>query len=61
MTTAGVLMGGVLGLWFWFRLVPVPRFLDDPFSPGRWALVTAHIILIVAGLGLIAFSLMAQA
>ena len=61
MTTAGVLMGGVLGLWFWFRLAPVPRFLDDPFSPGRWALVAVHIVLIVVGLALIGFSLLVQA
>ena len=61
MTTAGVLMGGVLGLWFWFRLAPVPRFLDDPFSPGRWTLVAVHIVLIVVGLALIGFSLLAQA
>ena len=61
MTTAGVLMGGVLGLWFWFRLVPVPCFLDDPFSPGRWILVAAHIALIVVGLALIGFSLLARA
>ena len=53
MTTAGVLMGGVLGLWFWFRLAPVPRFLDDPFSPGRWTLVAVHIVLIVVGLALV--------
>lgn len=59
-TTAGVLMGGALGLWFWFRLAPVPRFLDDPFGPGRWALVVVHIALIVAGLALICLSGMAQ-
>ena len=53
MTTVGVLMGGVLGLWFWFRLAPVPRFLDDPFSPGRWTLVAVHIVLIVVGLALV--------
>ena len=61
MTTAGVLMGGILGLWFWFRLAPVPRFLDDPFSPGRWDLVAAHIVLTVAGLVLIGLSLTARA
>ena len=60
-TTAGVLMGGVLGLWFWFRLAPVPRFLDDPFSPGRWTLVALHIVLIVVGLALIGFSLSSRA
>ena len=60
MTTAGVLMGGVLGLWFWFRLAPVPRFLNDPFSPGRWILVAVHIVLIVAGLALIGASVLAR-
>lgn len=60
MTTAGVLMGGVLGLWFWFRLAPVPRFLDDPFGPGRWALVAVHIVLIVVGLALIGLSVWSQ-
>ena len=60
MTTAGVLMGGVLGLWFWFRLAPVPRFLDNPFSPGRWTLVAVHIALIVVGLALIGSSALAQ-
>ena len=61
MTTAGVLMGGGLGLWFWFRLAPVPCFLDDPFGPGRWTLVAVHIALIVVGLALIGSSLLAQA
>ena len=60
MTTAGVLMGGALGLWFWFRLAPVPRFLDDPFGPGRWTLVAIHIVLIVIGLALIGLSGLAQ-
>ena len=60
MTTTGVLMGGVLGLWFWFRLAPVPRFLDDPFGPGRWTFVVVHIALIVAGLALIGASVLPQ-
>ena len=60
MTTAGVLMGGVLGLWFWFRLAPVPSFLDDPFGPSRWILVAIHIVLIVVGLGLIALGAVAR-
>ena len=60
MTTAGVLMGGVLGLWFWFRLAPVPRLLDDPFSPGRWILVAVHIALIVVGLALVGSSAFTQ-
>ena len=60
MTTSGVLVGGALGLWFWFRLAPVPRFLDDPFSPGRWLLVGIHIVLIVVGLALIGSSVLAR-
>lgn len=45
----GVLAGGSLGLWFWYRWMPVPRRLDPPFSPGRWTLVGIHVGLIVAG------------
>jgi hypothetical protein len=55
--TAGILLGSLLGLWFWYRLLPVPASLDDPFSPGRWTLVTAHIALIVVGLALAASEL----
>jgi hypothetical protein len=47
--TGGVLTGGLLGAWFWYRWLPVPRRFDDPFSPGRWALVAAHTGVIVAG------------
>jgi hypothetical protein len=57
MMTAGVLMGGVLGLWFWYRLAPVPLRLDDPFSRGRWVLVWVHVALIVVGLMLASFTL----
>ena len=54
--TAGIALGGGLGLWFWYRLLPVPARLDDPFSTGRWALIGVHIALVVAG-----FALAAQA
>lgn len=47
---AGVGLGGVLGLWFWYRLGPVPRSLDDPFGPGRWALIGLHVGLVVIGI-----------
>ena len=47
---AGILLGSVLGLWFWYRVLPVPAALDDPFSPGRWTLIGIHIALIVLGL-----------
>ena len=53
LVTTGVLLGGLLGLWFWFRWLPVPAWLHDPFSPGRWALVCLHISLILVGLALI--------
>jgi hypothetical protein len=51
--TAGILLGGLLGMWFWFRWAPVPAQLNDPFSPGRWMLVGTHIAMIVAGLILV--------
>lgn len=52
--TAGISLGGVLGLWFWFRLLPVPEPLDDPFSRGRLALIGLHVGLIVTGIALAA-------
>jgi hypothetical protein len=55
--TAGVLFGGVMGLWFWYRLLPVPASLDDPSSPGRWALIAVHVALIVVGLAFAATAL----
>ena len=50
LVTSGVVLGDVLGVWFWFRLFPVPSALDDPFSRGRWALVGLHVALVVSGL-----------
>lgn len=58
--TAGILMGGLLGLWFWYRLIPVPRQLDDPFSPGRLALIGAHVALVVVGMVLAALPLFSR-
>jgi hypothetical protein len=52
--TAGVAVGGGLGLWFWYRALPVPTTFDDPFSRSRWALVGAHVSLVLAGLVLAA-------
>jgi hypothetical protein len=48
--TVGVLLGGVMGAWFWFRVVPVPTTLDDPSAAGRWAFITLHVALITLGL-----------
>lgn len=53
---AGVLFGGVLGIWFWYRRFPVPNGLQDPFSSGRWALIAVHVGLIVVGLALVSLS-----
>lgn len=52
--TTGVVLGGSLGSWFWYRWLPVPRALEAPFSRGRWALVATHVALIVAGAALVA-------
>lgn len=51
--TAGVVIGGGLGAWFWYRWMPVPEQLNDPFSSGRWLLVSVHVGLIVTGLALV--------
>jgi hypothetical protein len=51
--TIGVLLGGVMGLWFWFRVVPVPGRLDDPSSSERWAVILLHVALITTGLLLV--------
>jgi hypothetical protein len=53
LVAGGVLVGDMLGLWFWFRLFPVPPALRDPFSRGRWALVWLHVALVVSGLLLV--------
>lgn len=53
LVAGGVLVGDVLGLWFWFRVFSVPRALRDPFSRGRWALVGLHVALVVSGLLLV--------
>jgi hypothetical protein len=53
LVTGGVLLGGLLGGWFWYRLLPVPRALDDPFSTARWTLVALHVTAILLGLALV--------
>ncbi len=51
--TVGILLGGMLGVWFWYRWLPVPRALDNPFSPGRWALIALHVSGVIVGLLLV--------
>ncbi len=53
--TLGILLGGLLGVWFWFRWLPVPRILDDPFGWPRVALVGLHVALILVGAALVTF------
>ena len=48
-----------MGLWFWFRVAPVPARLDDPTAPARWSLIALHVVLIVLGLTLAALPLVA--
>jgi len=55
--TIGILFGGFLGLWFWFRWLPVPRILDDPFGSARVTLVGIHIALVLAGVTIVAAGL----
>lgn len=55
LVTVGVLFGGGLGMWFWYRWIPVPRDLDNPFSLRRATLIVIHVTLIVAGMSLIIF------
>ncbi len=50
----GILLGGVLGAWCWFRWAPLPAALEDPSGPGRRALIAVHVTLIVAGILLVA-------
>ncbi len=57
MVTAGILLGGWMGLWLWYRLLPVPQQLDDPFSPARLSLIGVHVALIVMGILLAALPL----
>lgn len=51
--TGGVLFGGGLGGWFWYRWMPVPGHLEDPFSSGRISLIAIHVGLILIGMGLV--------
>lgn len=55
---AGVALGGGMGLWLWYRLLPVPDALAHPFSPGRWLLIGVHVALIVVGMALAAVPLL---
>ena len=53
LVTFGVLVGGTLGAWFWFRWLPVPRALDDPYGAPRVALVGLHTGLVLIGAAMV--------
>jgi hypothetical protein len=56
--TAGVALGAVLGLLFWYRIAPVAPALDDPSARGRWALIGVHVGLVMVGWALAATALL---
>jgi hypothetical protein len=51
--TLGILLGGGLGAWFWFRWFPVPRPFDDPYGVPRVTLVGLHIGLVLIGMAMV--------
>ena len=53
MLTAGILLGGTLGMWFWYRWMPVPRAFDDPYGTARMILVAIHIGLVLVGAAIV--------
>jgi hypothetical protein len=50
---AGILLGGTLGMWFWYRWVPVPARFNDPYGPARMTLVAIHIALVLIGAAIV--------
>ncbi len=49
LVTLGILVGGSLGMWLWYRWFPVPYMLDDPYGVPRLMLLSVHIVLVVSG------------
>jgi hypothetical protein len=49
----GISTGGMLGMWFWYRFLPVPYSLDDPYGTPRLSLLAIHIALVLIGIGMI--------
>lgn len=52
--SAGILMGAVMGAWFWFRWAPIPAPLLDHNGPARITLLAVHVALVVLGIGIVA-------
>ena len=53
MILIGILVGGTLGMWFWYRWLPVPSGFDDPYSARRIVLIGAHIGLVLCGAAIV--------
>jgi hypothetical protein len=53
LVTASIWLGAGLGMWLWFRWLPVPDEFDNPFGPARLTLVAIHIGGVLAGIALI--------
>ena len=51
---AGILLGDVLGLWLWLRLVPASGPWVDPFSRHRWAAIAVHVTAVLLGIAIVA-------
>lgn len=51
--TASLWFGALLGMWLWFRWLPVPERLAEPFGFARLVLVSVHIGGVVVGIALV--------
>ena len=54
--TAGIAMGGALGMWFWYEWMPIPESWRDPNARARWGFIAVHVALVVAGGVLVAIA-----
>ena len=50
----GLTLGGAQGIWFWFRWMPVPHQLDDPFGRSRLTMIVVHVALLLVGIATVA-------
>jgi hypothetical protein len=50
---AGILMGDLLGLWLWLRVVPATGAWVEPFSAQRWIAIAVHIALVLSGITIV--------
>jgi hypothetical protein len=55
--TVGIASGGLFGMWFWYRWIPVPLMFDDPYGMPRIGLVGIHVGLVLVGIAMVVTSL----